>query len=352
MYSEPWLTCSEKNKLFLLAKDDNAYYLIAADKKLDIAAEETLKNKGVTERILRDLGLNFERIPKSALRGIALGGYGAGSLVYLYQKSGKRKLMLQDDYSREWMDQFFFGLQWFTPPADENNTPAQKSWRKQSQDPEMFKQLKFVPILLGAASLICGIGYRFAGGAAWFVGCVICVLVPVVLDILFPAYFTLLNFKDKAEKDAWELNIPVFFVIVFLITMPMRNWLNESDFWKVIGISAVSFSLLMCLVEEFRREKWAFFAALLLGAFLGQVLVGHGNEVFAHTPPETYTLTVEELRTSRRREKCTVTMPDGQRVELGISGELYRTLEVGDLVLVECGVGAFGIEYANVICEQ
>lgn len=189
------------------------------------------------------------------------------------------------------------------------------------------------------------------GREPWFLAYLVCLLTPVVLDILFPTYFTLITEKG-GPKHAHDLSIPMWVQAVMLILLPMPNWLDETMFLKLWAVCGVLVALFMgLLAEEFRRNKGALPAVLFVAGVVGALVVGHINSVFDFAEPETHVLTVEDLDQSRsgkrRTYECTVTLPDGRQAELRISADFFNSLEIGDEVRVEVHVGALGIEYAD-----
>lgn len=50
----PWITCRMGKKVYLLARDEKAYYLIEVGKNLDYATEEWLESQGVSEALLKN----------------------------------------------------------------------------------------------------------------------------------------------------------------------------------------------------------------------------------------------------------------------------------------------------------
>lgn len=120
----PWLVCRAGKKCNLLAKDDNAFYIIEVGKNLDWETEEWLQTQEITEDLLKELKLAFTYIPRKDIWGVAFSGCGAGDRVYLYLRSEKRMLTLEDDYAQTFMDSFFENLNRFTPPKQK--TPGNK----------------------------------------------------------------------------------------------------------------------------------------------------------------------------------------------------------------------------------
>ena len=352
--SAPWIICRSGKKVILLARDDKAFYIIDAGKNLDYATEEWLERQGISEDILRELKLSYDYIPKTAVKSVAIGGCQAGDGVYLYLHSGKRsEHILELDYEKADMEKFFSGITRCTPPKQKKTAGKKdKNWRTEGRDPELFEKFKIVaPILLGS-SVLSNLAYVIIGGRLVYLLCLITIIAPVVLVLMYPQYFTLLPADKGKKSDAWELEWTFFihlFTLVFL--SPPRNWLRDEAVGLVLGVCAVTSVLVALCIKECRKDKWSFFLALIMGGVIGLTSAEHVNEVFAYMEPESCVVMVEDLERSGGKHKsyeCTVMLPDGREVELDISRRLYYDLEVGDYVRVEHGVGLLGIEYANV----
>lgn len=226
-----------------------------------------------------------------------------------------------------------------------------KDWRKERQDPRVFKMMEYAMLALACICAVGTTGYYISRHWAWYLLAAVCVAAAVVLDIVLPQYFTLIPAVRGEKKQAWDLEIvPVIHGIILLI-MPWKNWTNGSVFWIVFVLCGAALAALLGrFAEEFRREKEYLILVFIIGGFLGTFMTGHINEAFALKEPESYTLTVESVygqNRGRTVRSCTVTMPDGTQMELNISKSTCDALEVGGPVRVEVGTGALGIEYAN-----
>ena len=348
----PWITCRMGKKLYLLAKDEKAYYLIEVGKNLDYATEEWLEQQGVSEMLLKELKLPFTYIPKSNLRGVAITGNEAGEYIYLYLRSEKKKVMLELDYEPEWMNEFFLGFPRFTPPADKSSKKKKEAnWRREKRDLELFNKLFWVPWVLGLTGFGVNLVFAWARSLFWFCLWLVMLALPVVLVILMPGYFTLIPVDKGKKADARELYFPMLINLFAILPMINNNILDDGMFWPVFGIGGAVCFVVLILAEEFRREP----VYLILFAFLGGVFgvgpVSEANELLPHELPQAYVLEAEDVYKSGGKTDdyyCTVTLPDGREENLEISRKLFDSLREGDLVRVEVGEGFFGIEYANV----
>lgn len=352
--NEPWLLLQDGRKTYLLAKDHQNYYLILVDKFLIWETEEWLMERGISKELLDELPLNVETLPRNQLRGIALTGTRAGCALYFYPKGGKRKhYTFSDDYSDEQIDAFFEGVERFLAPSQ---PPKKKKtdgdWRTERQDPEVFRKMEYVCIGITVLSVVFTLGYFLKQGAFWYTALLLTNLSAIVLTILYPQYFTLLPEEKEKKKTAWNMSWSLFSQVFVMVVLPWKNWLDERMFWVSMVICGTAAALIMGLLsEEFKRAKIWLLAVFFVVGVLGQGALGHINEVYDFSKPESYVLEVEDLSYHRSRRSstydCTVTLPDGREAELNITRTFYRTLRVGDPVRVEVGTGVLGIEYAN-----
>lgn len=348
--SQPWIVCRMGKKVFLLAKDDKAFYIIEVGKRLDSETEEWLQNQGVSEELLKELQLSFTYIPKTALRGFALSGYEAGEYVYLYLKSEKKKLMLELDYDPEWMDGFFKGIRRLSTPKKKN--PGDNNWRKQHRNPETYDKLKYVAPVFLICGLISGLSWMLTHHWLAFTACLGLCAVQLLLALCFPVYFTIFLPKGAKKQCVWNLDISMWCCGVWLLFGISEDWFNfHALLWQIplgIGLGA----LIYWRVRDLHRESWGLFSCLMLCCFFTMFLAGEINIVYDFTPGESMVLEVEDLHSSSGRRSrsyyCTVILPDGGTEQISISRSLYLELKEGDLVRVEHNIGALGMEYSKV----
>ena len=346
----PWITCRMGKKLYLLARDEKAYYLIEVGKKLDYATEEWLEQQGVSEALLKELQLPFEYIPRKALTSLGYSGYGPGDALHLNLKNGKRILTLAEEVDKDFYRDFFPGLLRTKVPREtyEKQNPR---WRQEKRDKILYKKLSWVPAALIAASLLVNFGYARMKNTIWFSLCLLVLLAPVALDILMPGYFTIF-FTEKSKKpDAWSLEAPLMISLIAMAFTRRFDILQSSAMLWMIGIAALASGLLCLLAEEFRRKPAALLAAVFMGGLFGSLAVAQANVVYTPEAPQAYILEVEETHKSGGRNTtyyCTVILPDGREENLTVSRKHYDSLNAGDSVRVELGVGLFGFEFANV----
>ena len=352
---EPWLLLQDGRKTYLLAKDHQNFYLILVDKFLTWETEEWLMEHGISKELLDELPLTVETLPRNQLRGVGLTGTNAGCLLYFYPKGEKRKhYTFSDDYTEAQIDAFFEGVERFLAPSQPPKKKKTKgNWRTERQNPEVFRKMEYVCIHITLLSFVFALGYCRNQNALWYTLLILTNAAAVVLTILYPQYFTLIYEEKKKKQTAWNLGWSLYSQIVIMVFLPWKSWLDERAVWISMIVCGVSAAAVMGLLsEEFRRAKVWLLAVFFFAGVLGQGTVGHINEVYDFSQPESYVLEVEDLSYHRSRRSstydCTVTLPDGREVDLHITRTFYRTLRVGDPVRVEVGTGVLGIEYANV----
>lgn len=351
-FQAKWLTCRHKNRMYLLAQGETGYYAIEVGRNLDYATEEWLYQQGVTEELLKELLLTYQCFPRSEICGIAIGGNFAGDMISLYHQKGKRcDFILELDYDEDLLEELFMNIPRFQPPK-KLSQKDDRDWREKEQDPELFEKLKFVApaCVIAAAGAACG--YIMTIHWIWFTLCLICLAVQFALLIFMPAYFTIAHPKGAKKQKAWELYFSLLVIPCILVFRSRVNLLSDSDFWVTILIGIAAGLALYPFLVDLHMDKWGLLYVILFGALAGMLIIGRANQVYDFSEKESYVLEVEDLySTSTRRSRsyyCVVTLPDGREEALAVSRNVYNQLEEGDLVEVQHGQGALGMEYANV----
>lgn len=345
----PWLVGRIGKKCWLLAKDEQAYYLIEVGKNLDWETEEWLMQQGVSEALLKELNLAFTYIPQKDIRGVAFSGSEAGDCVYLYLRSEKRKLTLELNYDPEWMETFFENLHRFAAPN--NKKPGDKGWRKEYQDKDTFEKLKIVPPICLVSGLTAGISWVFTRHWLVFTACLLLLAAQTALAVCFPVYFTIFLPKGKKKQNVWNLDVSMWCTGVWLLFSASADWLDFGGFRWMIPLSICLSILIYWRVRDLHEDPWGYLCCLLMCCIIVVFLAGQANVVYDFTLGESWVVKVEDLSSSGGRHRdyyCTVILPDGETEKIRISGSLYRELEEGDYVRVEHNIGALGMEYTKV----
>ena len=224
-------------------------------------------------------------------------------------------------------------------------------WRTERQTVEMMRITEYTALAVSIAGFAAAVLYGLRGSALWLLASVALLVLTIVLDILFPAYFTLIPPEKGERKPAHGLYEAWCAAgVVLLITTSSWNLVETGSLWLLGAACGIVTAVVLGLwAEEFRREKYLLVVAFLVGGLIGGLFLGHCNVVFDNKPAEVYTLEVENLRSHRSRRSagyyCSVTMPDGTEKELQITVDTWNHLEEGSMVQVRVGQGALGVGY-------
>ena len=353
-----WLTCQNGRggrKDIFLAQDADNYYVIYAYESLNRKKRNELTREGVSDDVLKKLEAKYDKIPKSNIRAIAIGGYCIGDSVYLYPQKGSRMgYQLRVNHEKVQVDEFFGNMPRFEAPMDKKKEKwNDQAWRREARDQALFEKCRWVPWILSIFAILFSVGFMKNQNIGWFSGCLISVAVSVLLTILYPSYFTLIKgVKGKKKTDEWDLEIPLLIHVVALVMMPSLNWINDWLFLKVsVLCGAAAVIILLLFSQEFQREKDALLLAFFIAGMAGYLMVGQANRILDDTPAREYVVVAEDVYKKSGKGtsyRCVVTLPEYGEMNFHISRSLYEQLADGDDVLVVCRDGALGIEYANV----
>ena len=229
------------------------------------------------------------------------------------------------------------------------------AWRLERQTIEMMRFTQYVSIGVSVAGVTAMALSFIQRSTPWLLAAMAILVLTVVLDILYPAYFTLIPAMKEGRKPAHDLwHVWVVDGFMFLVAMQLYN-LQEAGLLWLLGIACgVVIAMVLGLwAEEFKREKYWLVAVFLVGSLIGGTFLGYCNIEFDNNPPEVYTLEVESLSeySGPRRSTsyyCTVRMPDGEQKELRLDSSTWHDLEEGGPVKVIVGQGALGVSYITV----
>lgn len=354
---ENWLLVQSGAQYHFLFWEDKGLYLAKIGRYRNRRLERMAKDSGFSQEIAKAFGVGCQEIARDALRAVAFGGIEKGDPIYLYPASGSRRtIFLAEEVDAGWLDTFFADVPRFEPPMDKRkrkNDP--EFWRKEGQDPEVKRILKCVPWILSFAGVVCAAAYMKNRTPMLLLGCLVCLLIPVILVIAMPAYFTFMERPRKKQKSyGIPLSAPVL-LIWFLMTPVAFNY-NARDQWKILGFAVLLtfvVGLLLLCAEEFRRDKWNLWVLVVVFLF-GIGTVCAVNETLDTAEPEIQSVQVRKLE-HRRRTKgvdsfyCTILLPDGTVDRLEVSGAVYRALAEGDAAQLTMHPGALGIPYQRIL---
>ncbi len=346
----------EGNCFKLLCRDEQNLYLLPLGKVRGSDREKELKRLPVGQIVFHLKHWKGETIPLDTLRGIAPVGVQDNDLLYLLLSRGWRPLVLRQYLSFEYLEQFFPGIPQCQPPQENlQDKLAPNYWRLLEQDPVKRENLRWLEWFLALLALLAGGLFHIARSLPAFLLCALCVTVPVALDILFPAYFTLEPELKISGRVGISLSAPVLLVTAALLLARIQY---PGFPWRLLRLSLVAAAVstaLMLLAKEFRKHKILLAGAYLLALLLSFGFLQHANELLPQPPPENIQVQVVQVRKKIaflgvRREveytfHCVVELPDQTRLEARIGHTTYRSLSKGRPLVLHKYQGALGIEY-------
>ena len=229
-----------------------------------------------------------------------------------------------------------------------------------------FEKVRFILII---ASVLFGAVYIWhrEENLLLTVACMAIPVICIVLDILFPAYFTLAFTKTEMKQNDRALRISL--VAPFVLSLGFLTGATVLNFhFPAVGmllLSGVLFGitvslLLLAFVPEFRSELRTIALPLLILMVMGAGVTGQANYWLDMSEPETVVVEVieldDDLRTSglpkyeanwmkeigAMRFSCTVRLPDGTDARFTLTS--IDGILVGDRIVVEKVDGMLGLE--------
>lgn len=339
-----------QSKLFLLLRNGTQFHIVTVDKRLTAEAEEKLLNLyPCSDETLREPGINFrELFPK----GAAVSGPDAGDTVILYMGKMKQKYVLSDDYSMDQVAAFFDGIEWFQPPKNKRKQDPD-AWRLEEQTPALVPVMKRVKQILMVLSILsCGMlvfhPLWSLLGIGVSIGC-------AVLDIRYPAYFTLLDMsKGSKQKHAVGLGFAASLPILVQALYVLHSFTfitAEIHVWSA-AVGILTTLLIGCFAREFRERKRDLFAMVLLLCLFCMGPVGMANYLTDRREPQRETVCIENKYISSgtksgKKYMLTICLENGTDVRLQVDRGKYEELSVGDEIAIEIRSGGLGIGYLS-----
>ena len=235
-------------------------------------------------------------------------------------------------------------------------------WVRENQDPYLLrKALVFAKILSWISGIAC-VAILLLRKQNLFLS-LFCVAVPIlclVLDGLFPAYFTLNHTQKEVEREDYAFRASLAGpVIVGVISVALATMTNIGFFqYRYLILYAILFGLLAgalsyVLIPEYEVNSSNAMALILLFVMFGWGYIGQANYYLDRTEPEVQVGTIIQVERNRTRKgsllrdlsgnayTVTVRLPDGTEVTFG--GARKSHFMVGAEVPVEIRQGGLGI---------
>ncbi len=347
-------------KFVLLARTENTFYFIPIGKYRNWKLEKKLSGMDIDPKTLEEENISFSTMELADLRGAAFGGVEPYDPLYLHEKGGKRQtFVLCEPLNRAYLDWFFGGVPQFQPPKDKRKRKDDgEFWRKERQDPAVKRKLQGAVWAFRVLETILGVWF-WCDRELWLLwACVGCLLITVLLDVFFPAYFTLMPAEKGQTKDrryAISLVYSAWVPAIAMVYLPTVNYQGQWEMMKTGIFFALAAAAALLLAEEFRRKPEGLFWQLAFCLVFCLALLFNMNVLFPQPEPERSYVSV--LDTSRHTSRysstyyCEILRSDGMQISLVVDGETYKAIAPGDTVVLASYGGALGYPYQIIETE-
>lgn len=347
------------SRISVLIRREGDYHIIDVNRQFDEEKEAAVLAEDCTVAQMRKLGVAFQTISRENLRGVAIGGSEAGCPVVFHLTKGKREFVLSDDYDAGALEQFFHGIPRFQPPKSIRKNRSRRDWRINEQVESVRRRMNTVGLAAQVLSYGSAIGVMVTSHNRWTIALTLLMLLADIgLYLAYPAYFTILYYKDYSKygyrAKVRDMGMPTAFCLVALAVRGMTDFtlfFEPKEIVMVAVVCIVMGILLWRFSRECREHKeyivlWLLTAALFTGPCLAQV-----NFLLDFDDPVAQMYSVAALERDsggrgRTRYDCIVELENGGTLEVSINGRIYGELQPGDRVPIVIIEGGLGLTYA------
>ena len=230
------------------------------------------------------------------------------------------------------------------------------SLERNEKDEAKYIALFILCAALDLAVLLCAV---FLPYRPWLILGIIALVLPVVLVLVHPEWYTLIHDTGNAKYFNGKRMIPAMFLLfapAFLLALrlPQITYLSNIRAYIICAMPMLVLSVIVWLLSR-ERSRAPVLLALVLACwmFLGAG-VGHAINAmdYYYSPP---TLTEQcRIAALERREgvrggaSYLVTIAGDKELVFNVDREYYETLSVGGIVTVDYFNGALGAAFADI----
>lgn len=358
----PHFTLRRGKMEYLIIRMGDEFHIIDCDEALTKEKRFAILESGCTPAQMQEMGLSGMTIPKSDIKELTVTGCGFQDDVIFYLNNRKKlAFWFPQAYEQRKVDDFFRGIpRKMVKTRTRLRGEDRRNWRVRERNYALYKKLipfgwawNILCVLTAFCPFVLDISFDLWG---WIVMGI--AVVTVLLDCFLPAYFSILfrgkYSKRKEPKQAIHLGFGLL-VMLGVFTGLCTGRYHFVDFFRALPPALILTAILgvglFLFCREFMEEPECGIIAVLLilllswNTFIPQLNHALGGEL----TPVTASITDQHSRRSGKRGRayiCTVTLPDGQTMEIRVSREEYDSYEIGDTMELQVGTGFFGIEYA------
>lgn len=340
-----------KNIVMLVSCTDR-FHILTVNSKLDEVAEEKILAGDRSEAAMDEMGLTRITVLKKELRGVAYGGCEAGDSLILHTKQEKLKYVLSDDYTAEDMHSVFSGIKRLQAPKQKT---GKTDWRTPEQTEQMWKIMLPLGIVLDVLGYVCAVGLLLSNGPSlgWVVASAVLLMAASAVYIAFAQYFSILGKKEFRQTGSRARVCHIEHA--FLAPCLGLAWRAMEDHcyldWPLMLIASLILGIVLSVImyrcsRECRESTTLTVMVILFSVLLAFGMIGHVNHYANRDPEPPQVCRIADKFAEKGSRGCVVRLDSGEEIEITVSGAIYEQIELGDSLLVFCGKGALGIEYA------
>jgi len=233
---------------------------------------------------------------------------------------------------------------------------ASDAWRKEQQDPVLFRKLDLLGDILLFASIGVAVMFYMYPAWPWLLACISYLIAAFALALLFPVYFTLMD-VSKEKVDGPQHGITLSGVLCFAsVPLMTRQYYQVRYEWQLVLAALALVVVVMVMLLRFSKDKMGGGVVTLAIVFVGicgYCGLNHVNALLDFSEPIHYQTVVLEqsVSSAARRGRhcyCVVAGEGGEEISIEVSAEFYEQVRCGDAVCLDIHSGALGIEYLDV----
>lgn len=336
---------------FLLLRNSTHFHLVRIDASLsESRMMRLLRIYPCDTEQLEKMGIHFSAFKADSVRGIVIKGYQTGDILELWIGGDVREYQLGSDYSDEIISSFFSGY-----------LIARRQPQKwEGLDPKL---IHIITWSLNGIAIVCAIPFCLIRlpYKLWSVLCILCQVLSLTIPMFYPASFTL---ADDSRKHQLYINkgkghlLPAYIVPAFALCLRTSSDFTFSErFFETFLLVALISSLVLCAVYIWMKKglqncSTNTIAVIFTIIFLGLGTLGQMNYLldFNFKDRQVAELVDKEMtnHTKSTSYYCTVQFQNGEYMELTLPAETYRSINIGDDVIVTHHDGAFHISFSTV----